>query len=248
VWQQIKVEQHIPLASLFYVISFMHLKPTSKRLPFTILVFSIIVGFSVPAFSQDSTYKSSRPVFIQTSLFYDFPQSYGITAGMNWPLKATIKSHISKNGDMVIKSKDLFFSLLTGVYRYPLNYTGVLLVPAIGIRHNVKRSFFYETSLGIGVLRTFYDGKVYQVNASGNVSEKSLFGRFYATTHLSTAFNFQLQKLGNRNMALQLKPSLWFQYPYNSFIKPHVSLEAGIKYELNSHSTNTRKIIKHMRK
>src|SRR3954469_20668582 len=109
----------------------MNLNLTSKYLPFTILVFSIIVGFSTPSLAQDSTYKSSKPVFIQASLLYDFPQSYGVTAGIDWPLKATLKNHISKNGNMVIKSKDLFLGLLTGVYRYPLNYTGVLLVPTI---------------------------------------------------------------------------------------------------------------------
>jgi hypothetical protein len=233
----------IPLASLFYVITVMILNSNLKRLCVATTIISLIVCFSMHLYAADSTYKSLKPVFVHASLLYDFPQSYGITAGIDWPLKATIKRHISKKGPVVIKSKDLFFGILTGAYRYPLNYTGVLLVPTIGLRHNVRSSFFYETALGVGVLRTFYDGKVYAVDASGNVTEKSLFGRFYATTNISTAFNFRLHQQGYKTLALQIKPSVWFQYPYNSFIKPHVSLEAGIKYELNSHNIYT-KIIK----
>jgi len=208
----------------------------------TILVF---LCSCTTAFTQDSTYKTLKPVFVQASLLYDFPQSYGVTAGIDFPLKSVIKNRVAKNGSESTIQKARFWGVLAGFYRYPYNYTGVLLMPTIGVRRPVFKSFFYESSLGIGVLRTFYDGKAYEVDAAGNVKEKSLFGRFYATTNLSFAFNFLLRNSAQNVLALQIKPSLWFQYPFDSFIKPHVSLEAGMKYEINTRSIRVSAIEKH---
>jgi hypothetical protein len=218
------------------------------RLKAGISILVIVTLVANACFAQDTASRLSRPVFAQTSLFYDSPQSYGLSAGIDWPYKSIIKTYVSANGSSTIRQKERFFGLQTSFYRYPYNSTGVLLVPTIGSRHYVNSKFFYETTLGIGVLRTFYDGKVYAVDASGTVTEKSLFGRFYATTHLASSFNFLLQKPGHKILALQVKPSLWFQYPFESLIKPHISLEAGIKYEINNRSTITRKAIKHSRK
>lgn len=197
------------------------------------------------AFTQDSSYSTSRPVFAEASVLYDFPQSYGLSAGVNYPLKSVLKNRISKKGKLHTKQTEKFAGVNAAAYRYPFNYTGIFLMPFIGVRHYVHPSLFYETSLSVGVLRTFYDGRVYEVNAAGSVSQKSLFGRFYATTGFSWCFGFLLNKQGHSICALQFKPMLWFQYPYNSFIKPHISLEGGIKYEIAFRNVHAKKITKH---
>lgn len=186
--------------------------------------------------AQDSSERKTKPIFTELMLLYDFPQSYGMTAGINYPLQSIIKNTISRKGKTFTKQKDIIVGVNAGFYRYPYNYTGVLFTPFIGFRHYVNPSLFHETSLGIGILRTFYDGIVYKVDAAGNISEENLFGRFYATTSFSWAVNFLLQRPNRSTMAIQLKPVFWLQYPYNSFIKPHVSLEAGIKYQIAKRS------------
>ncbi len=197
------------------------------------------------AFGQDSIYKMSKPVFVDAMLLYDVPQSYGISADVSYPFSSIIKNRISKRGRLFTRQKDRFWGVAATAYRYPYNYTGVLLMPFVGTRHFVNTHIFFETSLGVGVLRSFYDGKVYEVDVSGNVTEKPIFGRFYVTTHLSWAFNLLIQKVGSKTLALQVRPSIWFQFPFESFIKPHLSLEAGIKYEINNRSVKCRTITKH---
>ncbi len=224
----------------------------NKKIKATYLLLSTLVIISLflskTVYSQDSTYNILKPVFVQTSLLYDFPISYGITTGISYPLKSIVNKRILKNGKLHTKQKDMFWGGNLGVYRYPYNYTGVLVAPFIGMRHFTHKSFFLESSFSVGLLKTFYDGKVYQVDASGNVKEKSLFGRLYATTHFSSAFNFMLQKSRHPMLALQIKPTLWFQYPFNGFIKPHVSLEASIKYEINTQTTTIRTTTKYLKK
>jgi len=195
-----------------------------------LICFTILLAVGTSAQAQDSS--DNRPLFASASLFYDFPQAYGIMGSVSSPYRTIVRSRKSKDG--FTRRKDRFLAGEGGLYRYPLNYTGLLLLPGFGTRHYRNNSFFYETIINIGVLRTFYDGKVYEVDATGNVKEKKAFGRFYATTHLSTAFDFRINKV----TFFEVKPSAWFQYPFDSFIKPHLSLQAGLTYELR------RKILK----
>jgi hypothetical protein len=161
---------------------------------------------------------------------YDFPESYGLTGSIDLPVKSITKKYRRGGNDFF--QKDIYLEGLLGFYRYPFNYTGVIVLPSIGIRYFKKENFFTELSAGIGLLRTFYDGKVYQVEPNGSVKELPLFGRNYAITNVSYGLNWQLNKTKQKILAFRIKPSLWFQYPYNSFIKAHLSVEAGISYEL----------------
>lgn len=199
-------------------------------------IFLLFIAYCKNGAAQDSIHRFTKPIFTEVMLLYDFPESYGMTAGTSLPLQSLIKNTTSKKGKTFTKQRDIIVGANAGFYRYPYNYTGILLTPFIGFRHYVNPSFFHETTLGIGVLRTFYDGMIYKVDAGGNVNEENLFGRFYATTGFSWAANFLLQRPNRSIMTIQLKPTLWFQYPYDSFIKPHISLEAGIKYQIAERS------------
>lgn len=206
-----------------------------------------LILFCKDGTAQDSSDRTAKPIFTEVMLLYDFPQSFGAAGGINLPLRSLIKKKNSRQGKPFIKPKDVIYGANAGFYRYPFNYTGVFFAPFIGFRHYVHPSLFHETTLGIGVLRTFYDGIVYKVDAAGNVSEANLFGRSYVTTSFSWAINFLLRKPGKSIMAVQVKPLLWLQYPYNSFIKPHIALEAGIKYELARKSVQVKTRTKYKR-
>lgn len=198
--------------------------------------------------TQDSNERIARPIFTEAGLFYDFPQSYGVIAGLNFPIQSLVKNKVFKDGKISVKKRDVIYGVNAGFYRYQYNYTGVFLTPFIGFRHYIHPLLFHETTLGIGVLRTFYDGIVYKVDAAGNVSEEDLFGRYYVTTSFSWAANFLLRRPNRSIVAIQLKPVFWFQYPYNSFIKPHISLQAGIKYEIAKKTLPVKKNTKHKKR
>lgn len=220
-----------------------------RTIPVTgILIILILFLCATSAFPQDSSAKISRPVYAVASLLYDFPESYGMTLGIQFPFQSINKELISRSAAGFTKRKDMITGFTTGFYRYPYNNTGIILSAFIASRRYYHRSLFTEIAVDLGMLRTFYDGRVYKVDAAGNIMERHLFGRFYATTGLSYSFDWLLSKTGEHNIALQLRPSLWFQYPYNSFIKPHASLEAGIKYEIAKKNVLVKPIHKSRRK
>jgi hypothetical protein len=209
-----------------------------------ILLLVIVFGRFDNLAAQDSSSTYEAPVFIHPALLYDIPQSFGITCGADYSFRTKIK--ITKRGNETVKTSviNYLFSADMDFYRYRFNHTGFILKSAVGVRHSGEGKFISELLFEAGLLRTFYDGKVYEVSDSNSIKEKKLFGRFYATIGMAGIFGWDLEK-NNRKIPvfLFLKPSLWLQFPYNSFYEVHFSLEAGVNYHLRQlHCRNHRSI------
>lgn len=200
----------------------------------------IIVGFICPwhLTAQDSAAAVKKAVYVHSSFYYDFPKSTGVSAGIDFVLKSKIKISRDKNGNQKITYRDLIMNADIGFYRYRFNNTGIFIIPSIGKRYSTLRPYYFEILAGAGLVKTFYDGIVYSVDDSGKLSEKNNFGRYYATANLSMVFGWDFEKSKQpAPFALQVKPVLWFQFPYNSFVLPHLALEVGFKYHFKNFNT-----------
>src|ERR1051326_8333975 len=196
------------------------------------------------ASAQDSLHRS-RPVFLYCLATYDFPKSYGFTIGTSIPFHSISKKEGHK--DFKIDSeKDEFISAELGGYRHPFEYSGIIVNAGIGIRYIKSTKHFTELSFNQGILRTVYDGKVYEADANGNIKERILFGRTYLTTGLSYSLNWGLDHGNSDLWFFQLKPVVWMQYPYNSFLKLQFSFQAGISYRLKKITLLTRTKYRHL--
>ena len=190
--------------------------------------------------AQDSSHVI-KPLFLHNSFYYDFPKSFGASAGVDFVLHSKIKNKTSKNGLQKANYRDLIVNADIGFYRYRFNNTGVFFIPSIGKRYYGNRPHYFEILLGTGVVRTFYDGLVYEVDDNGKVSIKNYYGRFYAMADIATTFGWDFEKEKYpKPFALQVKPVLWFQFPYNSFKLPHLSIEAGVKYHFKNYNTHVK--------
>ena len=183
--------------------------------------------------AQDSSYRVVMPVYTHASLFYDFPQSFGATGGIELP----INSHhivIARRGRQKEKYRDLITSSDVGFYRYPYNNTGVFLLQSVGYRYYKTKPYYFEWLATVGVLRTFYDGIVYKVSDYGAVTTLHNFGRLYATSGFTLVFGHNFERsVKPVPVSVSIQPSVWVQYPYNSFILPHVSLQLSFSYHFN---------------
>jgi hypothetical protein len=189
------------------------------------------------ACTQDSI--SKRPVFTNAVATYDFAKSYGVSAGAAIPFRSIIKKE--QHGNLQAdRCKDEFVSLELGAEHRPFAYTSAYFNVGIGIRFTRSQKHFAELSFEQGVLRTFYDGNVYQEQSDGSIKELPLFGRTYATTGFSYAQNWSISNRDRNAWFIQLRPSLWIQYPYNSFLKAHLSLQAGVGYRLREVTVHSR--------
>lgn len=198
----------------------------------TALLFTWLL-LTVAASAQDSL-TTKRPAYLYGLATYDFPKSYGFILGTSVPFRSFTKEKLNRDYKHLYSVKDEFVSAEVGAYWHPLGYSGIIVNAGIGIRYIRSTKHFTELSFNQGILRTVYDGKVYELNPNGNIKERILFGRTYATTGFSYSLNWSFKKANSDLWLIQLKPVIWVQYPYNSFLKLHCSLQAGICYHLKN--------------
>jgi hypothetical protein len=185
----------------------------------------------IVASAQDSS-NTNKAIFLHGLISYDFLKGYGVSIG-------TSASFRSINKGKAHLKKDDFVSLELGGYRYPFEYTSMFVNAGIGIRYARSEKHFSELSFSQGLLRTFYDGKVYEMDQNGNIKELTLFGRTYLTSQFAYSLNYRINNGSLHAWFIQLKPSVWIQYPYNSFLKLHLSMQAGINYSLKKHEAKS---------
>lgn len=203
------------------------------------VLLSTCLLLTVMASAQDSLH-IDRSSFLYGLTTYDFPGNYGLTIGTSIPFHSIIKEKKYKDLKTRNYEKDEFISAESGGYRRPLAYTSIIINAGIGIRYIKSVKHFTELSFKQGILRTIYDGKVYEVDSNGNIKEQKLFGRTYLTTGLSYSQNWGLHNRSSNLWFIQLKPAMWIQYPFNSFLKVHFSLGAGVSYRLKKSSSSYR--------
>jgi hypothetical protein len=209
----------------------------------TMLLFTWLL-LPVMASAQDSL-NIRRPLLLYGLAAYGLPGSYGFTMGTSIPFHSIIKEKVHKDFKRQHAEKDEFISAESGAWRHPFAYTSIIVNAGIGTRYIKSTKHFTELSFNQGILRTVYDGKVYELDQDGNIKERKLFGRTYFTTGLSYSLNWSLN--GNSNSwFIQLKNAAWIQYPYNSFLKIHFSFQAGISYRLKNIVLLTRTKYRHL--
>jgi hypothetical protein len=216
--------------------------------------FSAFLGLSEPIFAQsggpagkdtlfsiigsDSLYFGNKPGYITSSLMYDFPGGMGLNLGYEKPFRSKRVTVKLPKGKTKLKEADFNLNLQISFLRYPGFQSALWLTPGFGIRHQKKGWFYYETIIHVGYFRTFYDGTVYVADNSGNLNEKSLFGRRYWTVGAAPTFGANMEQLNKKNRyAFYLKMNIWAQFPYASVLVPHAMLEAGFKYHLKDSET-----------
>jgi hypothetical protein len=185
--------------------------------------------------AQEIVSKVSLPIDGYGSFYYDFPQSFGALAGIVVPVNNKLVTSIAKNGKKEEKNRDVIVAGDIGFYRYPFNNSGLFVTAGFGKRYHRRHPYYFKWLAKVGGLRTFYDGLVYSVDGNGNVIVLKNFGRYYALTGISAVFGYDFQRSKMpKSFALAFKPSVWVQYPYNSFILPHASCEVTFEYRFNA--------------
>jgi len=180
--------------------------------------------------AQDSA-KQRKSSLLYVLFSYDFPHSYGLTVASSFPLLS------NKRATTQNLHRAKFISAELVGYRHPFEYTSLSANAAIGIRYIHSSTFFTELRFHQGILRSFYDGKVYELEANGTIKEMTLAGRTYLTSGFSYSLNWALSRARSNLWFIEFRPFLWAQYPYNSFVQMHVSLQLGISYRMGKYSS-----------
>ncbi|MFL5789232.1 MAG: hypothetical protein ACJ748_14325, partial [Flavisolibacter sp.] len=118
------------------------------------IILSIITFFTLQATCQDTAYFNK--IEYGALISYEFPKSHGFNASVTIPAhrRATVLNY-------PFTSQHISFE--AGLSRYPYNSSQFTASASFLFRNYKSEHYFTEWGILSGVLRTFYDGIVYEV-------------------------------------------------------------------------------------
>lgn len=213
----------------------------------------IIIFYSQSTFAQNYTIDSIKvnrqELPLSISYFSNFITDPGIKIGIERPLFAFQKSKTTQNGCVRINMYQFFNTLNLGYYFVKEHSHTMFLNTEIGYRKTRKVGFKTEILIGVGYLRTFLTDETYEVDNQGNVDLVKAAGSNYFMPSISLGIGYDnAKKHPNFPLALALKPTLFFQYPYNSKLLTHIGFELNFSYQLNLFHSKSKTIYKSKKK
>jgi hypothetical protein len=140
------------------------------------------------------------------------------------------KPRLRENGDSVIRQLVLLPNI--GAYWHFKNHYGLFLNGETGFRVVYPKGFFWQFEAGIGFLRTFLPGKVYEINDHGEVNRIVLAGSNQFMPSAGITFGKDIADRTKLLKAFYARIGGFLQYPYNTMWLPSITLELGITFNL----------------
>ncbi len=209
-----------------------------KKALFLFAILIILLGYHKPVHSQglsakrlpaDSAYAPSTGVRLALlgSLIYP-----GFKVGVERPYTFT---QLNKQKSQKIKTvyKERYLSYSLGLYHQYHYHTNLFSQVEWIARRQRSKGFYFETSLGLGLCRTFVSGATYTVSEDGEVEKVPLSGIGYALASLGGAVGYNAKLTKQKPYSIYLKHSWLLIFPYNAFITPRPTLELGLNYNLS---------------
>lgn len=114
-----------------------------------------------------------------------------------------------------------------GYYAHPRSHSALFMDIQQGLRRTFNSGIIIESSIGLGVMLSYYNEEVYKLTESGEFEETSRVARpdLMPSITLGLGYDFSNDK-EYRRMAW-VRPKMFWQYPYNTLALPHLSLQIG---------------------
>ena len=186
----------------------------------TLIYIISLSAIATSSFGQDS--KPTGKAFYAFSYFGEKAFHPGIQISVNRSL------YLSEN----LRNRfDIGFAFSS--YLHPRNHIGLRLTPNISFIHASKKGFEYGVKADAGYMRRFYQGKVFDVNDNGNVTQKYLAGQNSVTygVYFIIAKNWYTSK--SKNIRLFAELGGFQETNYNESSLSHPTINIGISKYFN---------------
>jgi hypothetical protein len=130
--------------------------------------------------------------------------------------------------------KERYFAYSLGMYHHQHYHTNFFLQTEWIGRHQKGNGFFYESSAGIGISRTFVDGPAYLVTEEGEVYKVLLSGNWYGLVSVGASIGYNAELSNQIPVSIFMKHQWLVLGPYNGFITPRPTLEMGLTVRSSS--------------
>lgn len=163
--------------------------------------------------------------------FYGFINYPGFSLGVERPYKYT-RLYKLKPGKKKVVYKERYLNYTFAMYHRSTYHTNYMLQAEWLIRRQSSRHFYYESSFGLGLSRTFVDGAAYTVSDNGEVEKTPLSGNWYGLASLGISLGYNTNVKDPKNYAVYLKHQWLLFFPYNGIVSPRPVIELCFRYNL----------------
>ncbi|MNS11055.1 hypothetical protein D3C72_425860 [compost metagenome] len=123
-----------------------------------------------------------------------------------------------------------FLAANMGGYRHPGNHTGLFLDGGLGYRLTLPVGLSLEAMAGLGYLHTVLDGRVFAPGPNGGVEAVTDLGRPAWMPSAAVGVGLDAGGLGLPGSRVFTRLQLFGQYPFNTYVLPHVALQVGLTW------------------
>lgn len=114
-----------------------------------------------------------------------------------------------------------------GHYAHPRSHSAFFTDIQQGLRRSFSSGIVLESSVGIGVMFSYYNEEVYKLTESGEFEETSRMANPDLMPSITFGLGYDFSNDSERRRMLWVRPKMFWQYPYNSLSFPHISLQIG---------------------
>ncbi|MGD1839382.1 MAG: hypothetical protein ACFB0B_00570 [Thermonemataceae bacterium] len=165
---------------------------------------------------------------VKAAYFGELISHAGLKVGIETPLRLKEKPR-----KRFTKEKYKLLAANVGFYVHSRNHVGAFLNIEYGTRGITSDGFLSECWVGLGYFRSFLAAPTYEVNDQGQVRRVPLAGRGSLMLSLSAGLGQDLSRKTHWPITWVIKPTLFFQIPYNNALLPQLGIEASITYPIN---------------
>lgn len=155
----------------------------------------------------------------------------GFKIGIERPYRYTqIEKFRMRRTKTVYDERYLSYSL--GMYHHQNYHSNFFSQVDWIARRQKSRGFYYDSSLGLGLSRTFVDGAAYLVSDEGEIEKVPLSGNWYALASVGGRIGYNANLTKQKPYSVYLKHQWLLIFPYNAFVTLKPTIEFGFNYNL----------------
>ena len=122
------------------------------------------------------------------------------------------------------------FRINLGYYSHPRNHAAFFTDIHYGLRRTLNNGIMFESSVGIGVMLSYYNEEIYTLSETGQFKESSRLANpdFMPSITLGMGYDFSDDR--EKRRMVWARPKMFWQYPFNTLALPHLSLQIGYSH------------------
>ena len=119
------------------------------------------------------------------------------------------------------------FRINLGYYSHPRNHAAFFMDIHYGLRRTLNNGIMLESSVGVGVMLSYYSEEVYEISEASDFTKASRLANPDFMPSITLGVGYDFSNYREKRRMIWARPKMFWQFPYNSLALPHLALQLG---------------------